>query len=105
MTAPVYEKRRRARDVARVGARNISRDAGCVLVATQLRPEALAVESELLGDFAQLQRGDRPLVREQGVVHLPEAPLGVRCLSSFGHELRAGVDVVERQMPPDIAHV
>jgi hypothetical protein len=44
-------------------------------------------------------------VSEQEIVHLPEGVLFARGLRSFRGELGAGVDVVQRQMPPDVADV
>ena len=40
---------------------------------------------------------------EHEIVHLPERVLVGRSLCSFGCKLSVGVDVVQRQVPPDIA--
>ena len=42
---------------------------------------------------------------EQEVVHLPERALGGRGLGRLGGELRVRVDVVQRQVAPDVADV
>ena len=63
------------------------------------------VEAELLGIADQIVRAERVLVAEQEVVHLPEGPLLGGGLGRFRGELRARVDVGERQMAPDVADV
>ena len=45
------------------------------------------------------------LMGDQQVVHLPEAALGARGLGRLGRRLRARVDVVERQVAPDVAEL
>ena len=45
----------------------------------------------------------RPLVAQQDVVHLPEAALRRRRLGGLGGQLRVRVDVVEREVAPDVA--
>ena len=42
---------------------------------------------------------------EQEIVHLPEGALLGRGLGGFGGQLGVHVDVVQRQVPPDVAHV
>src|SRR5437879_12475605 len=75
MAAAVDEERRRARDAARVRARNVFGHARCVLVASQLLPEALDVETQLLSEAPELLRGQFLLVGEKRVIHLPEGAL------------------------------
>src|SRR2546430_2135549 len=53
----------------------------------------------------QVVRPERVLVAEQQVVHLPERALLGRSLGGLGRNLGARVDVVQRQVPPDVAHV
>ena len=67
--------------------------------------EAVDVEAELLGVADQVVRAKRVLVLEQEVVHLPERALVGGRLGGLGGELGVRVDVVERQVPPDVADV
>jgi hypothetical protein len=62
------------------------------------RPQLLSV-----GD--QVVRDECVLVGEQEIVHLPERALVGGGLGGFRGELGAGMDVVQRQVPPDVAHV
>ena len=45
------------------------------------------------------------LVVEQSVVHLPKSALCAGRLCCLGRQLGAGVHVVQRQVPPDVAQV
>ena len=67
--------------------------------------EPLDVEAELLGVADQVARAERVLVVEQEVVHLPERALVGGRFRGLRGELRVRVDVVERQVPPDVADV
>ena len=53
----------------------------------------------------EVARRELVLVAEQQVVHLPELALGGGGLGRLGGHLGARVDVVERQVAPDVAHV
>ena len=65
--------------------------------------EALDVEFQLLGVADQVARLEGVLVVEHEVVHLPERVLVGRGLCGLGGKLSMGVDVVQRQVSPDIA--
>ena len=67
--------------------------------------EPFDVEAELLGVADQSVRTKRVLVPEQQVVHLPERALIGRRLGGLGGELGVRVDVVERQVPPDVSDI
>src|SRR3954451_24617325 len=61
----VDEEARRPRNAARVRAGDVLGDAVGMAVAVDVVPEAIAVEAELGGVAAQLQRRERVLVVEQ----------------------------------------
>ena len=67
--------------------------------------EALGIEAELLGIADEVARAKRVLVLEEQVVHLPERALIGGGLGGLGGELGMRVDVVERQVSPDVADV
>ena len=71
----------------------------------QVLDEALEVEAQLLGVVVQVGRAQRVLVFEEQIVHLPEPLLGRRRLSCLGGQLGVRVDVVQRQVPPDVAQI
>ena len=95
VAAAVDEEGGRAGDAALVGARDVLADTRLVLAPAQLVGEAVDVEAELLGVAGEVGWGQRVLVAEQGVVHLPEFALGGGCLGCLGGELSVRVDVVE----------
>ncbi len=105
MASAVDEEGGRAGDAAEVGAVDILGDAGGAGVLAQVVGEAFDVEAQLLGVGDQIIRAERVLVVEQEVVQLPEGALLGRGLGGFGGELGARVDVVQRQVPPDVADV
>ena len=75
-------------------------------VLAQVVREPLDVEAELARRSATRSRGrERVLVVEQQVVHLPERSLLGGRLGRLGRELRARVDVGQRQVAPDVADV
>ena len=106
VVAPVVDEQAGcARHAARVGAVHVLGDAGRVLPLAQVVPEAVLVEADLPRVRAQLREQQRVLVPDQQVVHLPEPSLRRGGLGGLGCELRVRVDVGERQVPPDVAHV
>ena len=58
-----------------------------------------------LGVADEVAEAERVLVLEQQVVHLPERALLRRGLRRLGCLLRVRMDVVERQMAPDVGDV
>lgn len=100
---PVDEEGGRARDAREVGAVDVFGDAGGAGVAGEVGAEALDIEPELLGIGDQILGTERPAVREQKVVHRPEGALFGGRLRGLGRQLRPGMDVVQGQVPPDIA--
>ena len=100
MAPAVDEERRGAGHSALVGAGDVFADPLGVFAPAQLVPEAVDVEAELGGVAREIARRQLALVSEQDVVHLPELALGRGGFGRFGRELRAGVDVVERQVAP-----
>jgi hypothetical protein len=102
MALPVDEERRRARDPADVGRLHVLGHPGLVDMASQVVPEAFDVEPELPRIPHQIDRAQLILVGEQHVMHLPEGALGGGRLGGFGSELRSGVDVGERKVPPHV---
>ena len=67
--------------------------------------EAIDVEPELARVAHQGSWRQVVLMLEQEVVHLPERALRRGSLARLGRELRVRVDVVERQVAPDVADV
>src|SRR5450755_2055275 len=105
VTPPVDEEGRRARDSALVGARDVLTDSSRVLAPAQFVGEAVGVEVELLGVAGEVPGRKLALVAEQSVVHLPELALGGGRLGCLGGQLSPRVDIVERKVSPDVAHV
>ena len=105
MAPAVDEERRRAGDAAEVGAVDVLGDARGADAFAQVVGEAFDVETELLGVADQVVELERVLVLEQEVVHLPERALLGGGLGGLRGELSVGVDVVQRQVPPDVADV
>jgi hypothetical protein len=75
MDHPVYEEPRGARHAASRAARGILLDAARVDAVPELPVEALDVEPDRLGMAAELRVAQLELVREEAIVHLPEASL------------------------------
>ena len=105
MTAAVDEERRRARDAAEVGAVDVLRDPGSAGALAERVGELLDVEPELLGVADEILPLELVLVREEQVVHLPERALVGGGLARLGCELGVQVDVVQRQVAPDVLQV
>ena len=105
MAAAVDEEGRRAGDAAQVGAVDVLGDAGSTGVVVQVVGEPFDVESELLGVADEVAEGEGVLVVEQQVVHLPERALVGGGLGGLRGKLGVGMDVAERQVPPDVADV
>ena len=105
MASSVDEERRRSCDPTGVGARDILSDSCGVLVVADRRPEALDVEPKRRGVFAQMRGVQGLLRRQQPVVDLPEGTLVSGGLGGFGSHLSTHVDIVERQVAPDVAQL
>src|SRR5829696_3201249 len=82
----VDEERRRAGDAREVGALDVARDATCVGAPPQAVPEPLLVEAQLLRVVAEVGRAQLLLMRDEEVVHVPEAALLARGLGCLGGE-------------------
>ena len=66
------------------------------LALADVLAELVDVEAERLGVGYQVLDHQPILVREQRIVHVPEAALGGGRLRRLGRDLRMRVDVVER---------
>ena len=101
----VDEERRRARDPAEVGADSTS----CATRVSWSRPRRSSWKRSVSRPSSRRTAPGRAaqlvLVGEQQVVHLPERALGGRGLRRLGGELRVGVHVGQRQVPPHVAEV
>jgi hypothetical protein len=93
VAAPVDEEGGRAGDVAEVGTLDVLGNATTHPVRLELVAEAVDVEAELLRVADQIARGERVLVREQEIVHLPEGTLRRRGLGRLGSQLGVRVNV------------
>src|SRR3712207_9556073 len=62
-------------------------------------------EAELLRVADEVGWSERVLVIEQQVVHRPERVLCGGGLGCLGSELGLGMDIVQRQVAPDVANV
>src|SRR5207237_250333 len=80
-------------------------DAGSAGMLAQVTGEALDVEAQPLGVPDEVAGSERVLMLEQKIVHFPEGALGGGGLRRLRGELRVGVDVTQRQVPPDEAEV
>ena len=107
MPAAVHEERRRARDAAQIRAVDVLRDVSRAGVGSQALGEPVDVEAELARIADEIARLERVLPLEQQVVVLPERVLALRSrgLGRLRRELRARVDVVQRQVPPHVANL
>src|SRR6185503_11483982 len=91
-----------AREIRRV---DVLCDPAGARARSQIVLESLDVEPELPGIADEIAITERVLTLEQQVVHLPERALLRSGFSPFGGALRVGMDVVERQVPPDVGDV
>ena len=83
-----------------------SRDARGVLVSAHLAPEALDVEPELARDAVDVTAARaRPGGPRNASYISQKCSLRGGRLDRLGGELRAAVDVVQRQVAPDVANV
>src|SRR5919107_3414170 len=101
----VDEEGRGAGDSAEVGTVDVLGDVVRTRMLAQLAGEALDIEAELLSVAHEIGWSERVLVVEQKVVHLPEGVLFCSCLGSLGSKLGLGMDIVQRQVAPDVADV
>ena len=105
MTTAVDEEGWRARDAAEVGAVDVLGDPRRAGALAESVGEPLDVEPELLGVANEILRLQLVLVGEEQVVHLPERALVGGGLARLGRELGGQVDVVQRQVAPDVLQV
>src|SRR5262249_60639568 len=80
-------------------------DRARVLAARQARVERGGVQAELRPELRQLVRCQRLLVLEQQIVHLPVLALIARAARRLRRLARIGVDVVDREVAEDVAHL
>ena len=106
MAAAVDEERRRSRDAALVGARDVLGHARRVLAAAQLVHEALDVEAELLArSGAGRAARARPGGRAAASYISQKLPWAAAASDASAASWALRVHVVERQMAPDVADV
>ena len=105
MAPAVDEEGRRAVDTAEIGAVDILGHAHRVGVPVELVHEALAVETQVPGVLDEVAGSEGVLMLKEQVVHLPERVLTGCGFRGLGGDLRIGMDVAQRQMPPDVPDV
>ncbi len=105
MAQAVDEEGRGAGDFAEVGTVDVLGDAVSVRVFAQLAGEALDIEAELLRIADEIGWSECVLVVEQQVVHRPESVLCDGCLGCLRSELAVGMNIVQRQVAPDVANI
>src|SRR4051794_25600423 len=105
MSPAVDEEGRGAAHGRDVGALDVPVDPGRVSSLGEVAGEPVHVQTELLGVADEVLRVELVLVLEEEVVHLPERPLFGGGLAPFGGLTGVRVDVVERQVAPDIGEV
>ena len=105
MATAVDEEGRSPGDTTEIRAVDVICVVGITGVLAQRVGEALDIEAELLGVADEIARSQRVLVVEKQVVHLPERVLRRGRFGSLRGELGMRVDVVERQVSPDVADV
>lgn len=74
-----------------------------VRVRGQLARDLLSIDSDLRSVHHEILALERVLILEEDVVHLPESPLGPRCLSRLGRLLSMGMCFRERKVAEDEA--
>jgi hypothetical protein len=88
---------------AEVGAVDVIGDTARSGPHAQIFCEAVDVDVELLRIADQIVQAECILMVEQQVVHFPERALVRGGLRRLGRSLRVRMDVVERQVAPDVA--
>src|SRR5213076_488775 len=88
-----------------IGAVDVVGNARGTGVRPQILGKELGVEPQLFRVADQIFRGEGVLMLEEQIVHLPEGALFRRSLGRLRRDLPMGMDVAQRQMPPDVPHV